>query len=621
MREATTEEILIKMAREQAPDEVLMSQKVNMSLRRYLLMSKYRISKEELVAQTERRDKKLYFRENIVFHLKCREMFSVDVVEVKGNHLVILGRTNLSYYREQFEIAAIEKTTKQRIAAQIEQAPAFDQFIEEGVRIFESYQFRFELPLKDGNKYRFVLVEKTTAWEMTLEPVFQYWGKFHEKLKKSFYCDSNWLFRFMNNEIQVFRYSLLSECKAEYRYYEELQKKEEKKYREIFKYRILSKLKKLFARKELWLISDRPNLAGDNGEAFFEYAASKKEVNAYFLLDKASSDYKRLKKIGKVIPYGSVKHKVYFLAADKLISASADDWVFNIMDEYSDYVKDLYQFDYIFLQHGVIMKDFSSWLHRCKKNIKVFVTTALGEHASIVHGDYGYTDQEVLLTGLPRYDRLTNNPQKVIAIMPTWRKGIAAEHVPLESNPQILVRGYSKDFVNTEYYHFYQGLLDHERFREALKSHGYQCVFYLHSSFAKQIDDFKANDENVSIYKGTINYSEVFEKSALFVTDYSSTAIDFAYLKKPVIYSQFDPETFLHGHTGKAGYFDFEQNGFGPICKTIEETVDAIISCMEQQCCMDEQYVKRVEAFYGHNDRKNCERVYEAIRALPQKKG
>ena len=70
--EIRTEEQLIKTAKEQAADEVLMSQKVNMSWKRYLLMQKYGISKEELITQTERRDNKLYFRENIVLYLKSR---------------------------------------------------------------------------------------------------------------------------------------------------------------------------------------------------------------------------------------------------------------------------------------------------------------------------------------------------------------------------------------------------------------------------------------------------------------------------------------------------------------------------------------------------------------------
>lgn len=609
------------MAKEQAADEVLMSQKVNMSWKRYLLMQKYGISKEELITQTERRDNKLYFRENIVLYLKSREIFSVDVTEIKGDHLMILGRTNLSYYKDGFDFFAEEKSTNQRFPAKIDRAVAFDQFTEDGTCIFESVQFCFELPLSEGKKYSFVLAEKDQSWEMPLELRFQYFGKFNENRKNSFYCDSKWKLRLVKNEIHVFSYSLLADWKAEYWYDKELKKKEEANYREIVKYRILSKLKRMFLRKELWLISDRPNVAGDNGEAFFEYVAHKKDIKAYFLLDKSSSDYKRLKKMGKVIPYGSLKHKVYFLAADKLISASADDWVFNIMGEYSDDVKDLYRFDYIFLQHGVIMKDFCSWLHRCKKNMKIFVTTAYGEHASIAYGDYGYTDKEVLLLGIPRYDKLVSHPEKKIAIMPTWRKGIAADHVPLESNPQIMVRGYSKEFVNTEYYHFYQGLLDHERLREALHTYGYQCELYLHSSFSRQIDDFKSHDENVIVHKGTVNYREVFEKSAVFVTDYSSTAFDFAYLKKPVVYSQFDTDTFLHGHTGKEGYFGFEEDGFGPVCNTLEETVDAIISYMENQCRMEEKYIKRVEAFYGHNDRNNCERVYEAIRALPKKRG
>ena len=616
------QELLCKLQREEVEDSHIMSQQINMSFRRYLLMKKYQLTEEQFIAETVRKEQKLYFRDNAVFNFKTKDICNIDILEIIEGKLIIQGRTNLSYYLQKYDIYAFNRENGQRWQPKIIKNNVFDQFVND-VRVFESVQFYFELPLQKGGRYQFVLVEKESGSDIFLEPVFQYFAKFNETMKFTYFANYHWLLKVIKNEIRIYENSWFTELRAERKYLQELKKKlkgDRKTFCRICGYRLAAKLHKYLTHKELWLISDRPNLAGDNGEVFFEYVVSKREKKAFFLLDKNCADYKRVKKVGKVIPYGGFSHKLCFLCCDQLVSASADGWVFNAMREDTDYVKDLYQFNYVFLQHGVIEKDFAAWLNKRKKNIKLFVTSAYGEYYSIAHERYGYSGKEVKLTGLPRYDKLENHPEKVISIMPTWRKGIAAEHVPLVTNSKIMVRGYSKDFVNSDYYKYYQGLLSNERLIRALEQHGYICTFYLHSSFANQAVDFRSESEHVIIHSGQINYRETIGKSALVVTDYSSVAIDYAYLKKPVVYFQFDLETFLYGHTGTEGYFDFEEDGFGPVCQTIDETVGKIIRYMENQCSMEERYQQRVDAFFGYNDRENRKRVYEAVCALPKQR-
>ena len=103
------------------------------------------------------------------------------------------------------------------------------------------------------------------------------------------------------------------------------------------------------------------------------------------------------------------------------------------------------------------------------------------------------------------------------------------------------------------------------------------------------------------------------KENKLMVTDYSSVSYDFAYLKKPVIYAQFDIDTFFEGHTYTKGYFDDERDGFGPVCYNYEDTVNSIIKYIENDCKMDEKYEKRVNDFYYRFDTDNCKRVYKAI--------
>ena len=89
------------------------------------------------------------------------------------------------------------------------------------------------------------------------------------------------------------------------------------------------------------------------------------------------------------------------------------------------------------------------------------------------------------------------------------------------------------------------------------------------------------------------------------------------YLKKPIIYAQFDASTFFNGeHVYQKGYFDYEKDGFGEVEYTLQDTIDRIIEYIDNGCVMKEQYKKRVEGFFAHHDKDNCKRVYEKIKNL-----
>ena len=98
---------------------------------------------------------------------------------------------------------------------------------------------------------------------------------------------------------------------------------------------------------------------------------------------------------------------------------------------------------------------------------------------------------------------------------------------------------------------------------------------------------------------------------------YSSVFFDFAFLKKPIVYSQFDKEQFFSGeHSYTKGYFSYEDNGFGPVCYDLDTTVEEMIKVIENDCANTEKYISRIEEFYEYFDENSCQRVYEAIRKL-----
>lgn len=127
--------------------------------------------------------------------------------------------------------------------------------------------------------------------------------------------------------------------------------------------------------------------------------------------------------------------------------------------------------------------------------------------------------------------------------------------------------------------------------------------------------DFTENDR-IKLHHGYLNYSEAFASSSILLSDYSSTIFDFAYLQRPMVYAQFDRDSFFASQIYDEGYFDYERDGFGPVCYDLESTVDVLIRIMEQDAVIEPQYLERIQNFFAYADDKNCERILNAILAL-----
>ena len=106
---------------------------------------------------------------------------------------------------------------------------------------------------------------------------------------------------------------------------------------------------------------------------------------------------------------------------------------------------------------------------------------------------------------------------------------------------------------------------------------------------------------------------EVLSLFDMLITDYSSVHFDFAYMKKPVVYTQFDKEDFFAGQIYDEGYFSYENDGFGPVCYDYESTVDALIKAVERDCVNEEKYLDRISSFFTYDDKNNSARALEEI--------
>jgi CDP-glycerol glycerophosphotransferase (TagB/SpsB family) len=183
--------------------------------------------------------------------------------------------------------------------------------------------------------------------------------------------------------------------------------------------------------------------------------------------------------------------------------------------------------------------------------------------------------------------------------MPTWRK---------------YLKGFSEtEFKSSEYYQRFTSLLCNKSLHCLLDQYDYDLVFYPHYEIQRYIHLFSSNHPRVVI-AGFANYDvqELLLESSLLLTDYSSVFFDFAYMKKPVIYYQFDYDTFRRRHYNE-GYFDYYTMGFGDVKTTEDELLSAIRNVLEAGCVMDEKYKRISDDFFKLNDTHNCERIYHCI--------
>ena len=97
-----------------------------------------------------------------------------------------------------------------------------------------------------------------------------------------------------------------------------------------------------------------------------------------------------------------------FLKADKIISSVSDSWVSNAFGEDGKYIVDLYHFDFICLQNGIIKDDLSLYLNRIATNFDLLISSSAKEYKSFINYKYGYNYKSIVLTGLSRFDNLKN---------------------------------------------------------------------------------------------------------------------------------------------------------------------------------------------------------------------
>ena len=257
---------------------------------------------------------------------------------------------------------------------------------------------------------------------------------------------------------------------------------------ETIKYLALYPVARMYYRnRRIYLLAERGTDARDNAYHLYRfYRQNHPDIEAYYVVTNDSPDREKVRKLGNVVEYRSLKHYLLFIAAEYKISTHIMGCSPN-MDFYARFADRLHlpiKGNRIFLQHGVT-KDHLPQLYRSRTNVNLFVCGAKPEY-DFVSETFGYVDGEVKYTGLARYDALHDTQMnRQILCMPTWRKY-------LKYDPDVPIR-------QSEYVIKWNSFLNNQQLVSALRENNLKLVFYPHYEMQKHIDSFQSACDEVVI--------------------------------------------------------------------------------------------------------------------------
>lgn len=363
----------------------------------------------------------------------------------------------------------------------------------------------------------------------------------------------------------------------------------------------------LYRKKEIWLVSERGTEARDNGYHFFRYMCKQHpELDCRYIITKDSPDRERVASLGKVVDYKSLQHYLLFCGSKYLISThilgySPDRGFFSYAQK--KVKKSIVKGKTVFLRHGVSKDDIG--MYRRVSFADLILCGAKPEYDYFANNWSGMKSI-VRYTGLARFDALHEfEVERKVLIMPTWRRWLV-----FDKNTS------DKEMMESSYFRHWSSLLQNGRLAEIARKYHVQFVFYPHHEIQRYISRFSAASQDTVIADfAHYDVQQLLKESMLLITDYSSVYFDFAYMKKPVLYYQFDEEEYRAHHYAQ-GYFDYRRDGFGEVVTEQTELLDLLEGYLEAGCQLKPKYRQRIEGFFPLHDQNNCERIFQEIQKL-----
>ncbi|WP_257063040.1 bifunctional glycosyltransferase/CDP-glycerol:glycerophosphate glycerophosphotransferase [Priestia megaterium] len=337
----------------------------------------------------------------------------------------------------------------------------------------------------------------------------------------------------------------------------------------------------LYRNKNIWLIGERKDTAQDNSYHLYTYIRTNHpHQNAYYVIDKNAEDYQRIKHLGNIVHFNSLKHTFYLLVSQKTINSysEASNMYTKAYKNIVKYYPEWQQNEKVFIQHGVIgVSRVNHVLHKNRMNYSQFVVSSPFEKKHIVK-EFGYEDKEVVVTGLARWDALQDiSKGNEILVMPTWRNWIKTE----------------KQLFESDYWNRYMALFKNPDFNRILEERDLTVTFFPHYQMQQLIKSFPVLGERIRIARqGEETVQSLLKRHSILITDYSTVSFDFAYMNKPVFFYQFDYDEFYSKHYNE-GPINHKKDLFGERA----EEEQALINLLEKHPVSANKRAKQISNY------------------------
>lgn len=360
-------------------------------------------------------------------------------------------------------------------------------------------------------------------------------------------------------------------------------------------------------KKRMWLVFEKfCSMAQDNGFYFFKYCMenlpAKEKEHIYFILDKESADWDKMKKYKKnVIPFMSFKHILYCMVAKLYIASDSKTHLYAWRAKPNLVSQRISKHNILFLQHGVTaLKRVDSIFGKYGSSPMTYFTTTSEFEQKIVCKYFGYALENAPILGFTRWDVLedtSSKNEKIILAMPTWRSWLE------EKSPE--------DFMQSDYYYNYMHFLQNKKLSNLLENEHVELIFYIHPKFKGYLDNFNINEKNIKLIPfGSVPLNELIKKCSMLITDYSSVCWDVYYLGKPVLFYQFDYDMYMQAH---GSYLNMNNELFGDRYLDCDQLIKGIEEYVVDNFKEKKDFASMRDYFFAYHDKNNSKRTYEYI--------
>ena len=372
------------------------------------------------------------------------------------------------------------------------------------------------------------------------------------------------------------------------------------------------RLKSISYRKKhrIWLYYDLYTVEKDNG--FFQFENDLKHddgIERYYVL---THEYDDLDKVftkeqqKHLVEFGSKEHRLLFVCAERIFTAYYGLSPINPFEtpKMKYQYEDLIRFSTIYLQHGVLHASLRLQNSQERSQAEGIVVSSPFEVKNYME-NYAYSREELITTGMARYDRIDRNvkPKNRILFAPSWRKYLTTEVKASKWDVNI------ERITKSDYYKNFFAFLSDKSLHKALEENDIYLDVKLHPIISQVDGLFGIDSDRVNVVSGDVDVADY----QAFVTDFSSYVFDFAYLQRPIMYFVPDYPQFKSGMNHyRALDLPFEE-AFGPMFTESDKAAQCLCSMIESRFALEEPYKGRLENFFFDFDGNCAENLYQLV--------